>query len=78
MRKFIKFVVVATLVLFVGVPLAFVALGLGLAALGIVVGIGGAVLGLMLTVLKFALLIVLPIALVWWVATRLLSRERTY
>ena len=49
-----------------------------LGALGIAVGIGGAVLGLLFTIIKLALMIVLPILLLWWIATRMFSRQRTY
>jgi uncharacterized membrane protein (DUF485 family) len=78
MRKFAKFVVVSALILFVGLPLAFVVFVFGMAALGVAIGIGGAILGLVLTILKFALMIILPLLLLWWVATRLFARERTY
>jgi energy-coupling factor transporter transmembrane protein EcfT len=77
MRKLIKFLLVAALILFIGVPLSIVALVFLLGALGVVVGIGGAIIGLVLTVLKFALMIVLPVLLLWWIASRMLSRERT-
>jgi len=49
-----------------------------MAMFGIAIGIGSAILGLVLTVLKFALMIVLPLALLVWVAKRLLAPERTY
>ena len=78
MRKFLKIAIIAALVLCVGLPLAGVAFILVMAALGVALGIGGAILGLLLAVVKFALLIGIPILLVWWVATRLFSRERTY
>lgn len=78
MRKFLKFVALSALILFVGVPLAFVVFVFGMAALGVAIGIGGAILGLMLSVLKFALIIVVPLVLLWWVATRLFARDRTY
>jgi hypothetical protein len=78
MRKLIKFLVVAALVLFLGVPLTVVALVFVFGALGVVVGIGGAIIGLMFTVLKFALMLALPVLLLWWIATRMLSRERSY
>lgn len=45
---------------------------------GIAVGIGGAILGLLFTVIKFALMIIIPLALLVWVAKRLLAPERTY
>lgn len=78
MRKFIKFVLVSALVLFVGVPVAFLIFVLGMAALGVTLGIAGAIVGLMLAALKIALMIILPIALIWWVAKRLMAPERTY
>lgn len=77
MRKLLKFLLVSALILFVGLPLAFVAFVFLSAALGIAVGIGGAILALVVTVLKFGLLIILPILLLWWIATRMLSRQRT-
>jgi hypothetical protein len=78
MRKFLKFIVVSALVLFVGVPLAFLVFVLGMAALGVTLGIAGAIIGLMFAALKIALMVILPIALIWWVAKRLLAPERTY
>lgn len=76
--RVIKFVVVSALILFVGLPLALVAFVLCMAALGVAIGIGSAILGVMLMVLKLALMILIPLLILWWVATRLLSRERTY
>jgi hypothetical protein len=78
MRKFLKFVLMSVLVLCVGVPLAFLVFVLGMAALGVTLGIAGAIVGLALAALKMALMIILPIALVWWVAKRLMAPERTY
>jgi hypothetical protein len=78
MRKFIKFVLVSALVLFVGVPVAFLIFVLGMAALGVTLGIAGAIVGLMLAALKIALMVILPIAIIWWVARRLMAPERTY
>ena len=78
MRKFLKFIVVSVLVLCVGLPLAFLVFVLGMAALGVTLGIAGAIVGLALAALKMALMIILPIALVWWVAKRLMAPERTY
>lgn len=78
MRKFIKFLVVSVLVLCVGLPLAFLVFVLGMAALGVTLGIAGAIVGLALAALKMALMIILPIALIWWVAKRLMAPERTY
>jgi hypothetical protein len=78
MRKLIKFVLVSAVVLFVGVPLAFMAFVAAMAMFGVALGIGGAIVGLVLAVLKFALMIVLPIMLVWWLITRMTARQRTY
>jgi hypothetical protein len=78
MRKFVKFLLVSALVLFIGVPLAFVCFVLLMTMLGVAVGIGSALLGLAFTIIKFALMIILPIALLVWVGKKLLSPERTY
>jgi hypothetical protein len=78
MRKFLKFVLVSALVLFVGVPVAFVCFVLLMTMLGVAVGIGSALLGLAFTIVKFALMIILPVALLVWVGKKLLAPERTY
>jgi hypothetical protein len=78
MRKFLKFALVSALILFIGVPVAFVCFVLVMMMLGIAVGIGSAILGLAFTVIKFALMIILPIALLLWIGKRLLAPERTY
>jgi len=78
MRKFLKIAIVSALVICLGLPLAALAFVLLMAALGVAIGIGGAILGLLLTVVKFALIVGIPLLVVWWVATRLLARERTY
>ncbi|HWJ43744.1 MAG: hypothetical protein HOQ17_04505 [Gemmatimonadaceae bacterium] len=78
MRKLLKFLLVSALVLFVGVPVAFVCFVLLMTMLGVAVGIGSALLGLMFTIIKVALMIILPIALLVWVGKKLLAPERTY
>ena len=78
MRKFLKFALIAGLVCFIGLPVAFVLFVMVMALLGITIGIGSAILALIFTVLKVALMIVLPIALIVWVAKRLMAPERTY
>jgi hypothetical protein len=78
MRKSLKFLLVSALVLFVGVPVAFVCFVMLMAMLGVAIGIGSALLGLAFTIIKFALMIILPIALLVWVGKRLLAPERTY
>ena len=78
MRKTLKVVFYSALILFVGVPLAFALFVAAMAMFGVVVGIGFGIIGLVLTVLKFALMVILPIALLVWVAKRLVAPERTY
>jgi hypothetical protein len=45
---------------------------------GVVLGVGLGIAGLILTAIKFALMVILPIALLVWLAKRLLAPERTY
>ena len=78
MRKFVKFVLVSALVLFVGVPVAFVLFVMLMAMFGVAIGIGSAILGLIFTIIKVALMILIPLALIVWVGKRLLAPERTY
>ena len=78
MRKTLKLVLYSALILFVGLPLAFVLVVAGMAIFGVVVGVGFGILGLVLTALKFALMVILPIALLVWLAKRLMAPDRTY
>ena len=78
MRKTLKVLFYSALILFVGLPVAFALFVAAMAMFGVVIGIGFSILGLVLTALKFALMVVLPIALLVWVAKRLLAPERTY
>jgi len=78
MRNTLKFLFLSALILFVGVPLAFVLFVLAMSVFGVVLGVGLGIVGLILTGLKFALMVVLPIALLVWLAKRLLAPERTY
>ena len=78
MRKTLKVLFYSALIVFVGLPVAFALFVAAMAMFGVVVGIGFGILGLVLTALKFALMVVLPIALLVWVAKRLLAPERTY
>jgi phage shock protein PspC (stress-responsive transcriptional regulator) len=57
---------------------AFILFVMGVTALGVALGIGAAILGLMFSVLKVALMILVPIALIYFVAKVLMSPERTY
>ena len=78
MRKLLKIMLISALVLFVGVPVAFVLFVLVMMMFGVAIGIGSAILGLIFTVLKVALMVILPIALLVWLAKRLFAPERTY
>ena len=78
MRKMLKVLFYSALIVFVGLPVAFALFVAAMAMFGVVIGIGFSILGLVLTALKFALMVVLPIALLVWVAKRLLAPERTY
>ena len=78
MRKTLKFILYSALILFVGLPVAFVLFVAAMSIFGVVVGVGFGILGLLLSALKFALMIVLPILLLVWVAKRLMAPVRTY
>jgi len=78
MRKTLKFILYSALILFVGLPLAFVLFVAGMSIFGVVVGVGFGILGLVLKLLKLALLVILPIALLAWVAKRLMAPDRSY
>ena len=78
MRSTLKFLLWSVFLLFIGLPALFLLFVFGMAALGIALGIGGAIIALVFTVLKLALLVILPIALVIWVAKKLFAPERSY
>lgn len=78
MRKTLKLILYSGLILFVGLPVAFVLFVAAMSIFGVVIGVGFGILGLILTALKFALMVILPIALLVWVAGRLLTPDRTY
>lgn len=78
MRNFLKFALVSILIVCVGLPVAFALFVAAMAMFGIVIGIGGAIVGLVFAALKVALMIVLPIAIVWFVVKRVMAPERTY
>ena len=78
MRKTLKLIFYSALILFVGLPVAFVLFVAAMSIFGVVVGVGFGILGLLLTALKFALMVVLPIVLLVWVAKRLMAPDRTY
>jgi hypothetical protein len=78
MRKTLKIILYSALMLFVGLPVAFVLFVAAMAVFGVVIGVGFSLLALILKVLKVVLLVVLPLALLVWVAKRLMAPERTY
>ena len=78
MRKTLKFIFYSALILFVGLPVAFVLFVAAMSIFGVVVGVGFGILGLVISALKFALMIALPILLLVWVAKRLMAPDRTY
>jgi hypothetical protein len=78
MRKTLKFIFYSALILFVGLPVAFVLFVAAMSIFGVVVGVGFGILGLILSALKFALMIALPIVLLVWVAKRLMAPDRMY
>ena len=78
MRKMLKFMLYSALILFVGLPVAFALFVLAMSLFGVVITVGFGILGLIVTALKFALMVILPIALLVWIAKRLFAPERTY
>ena len=78
MRSMFKFALWSAFLLFIGLPALFLLFVFGMAALGIALGIGGAIIALMFTVLKLALLVIIPVAIVIWVAKKLFAPERSY
>jgi hypothetical protein len=78
MRQTLKLIFYSALILFVGLPAAFVLFVAGMSIFGVVVGVGFGILGLIITALKFALMVILPIALLVWMAKRFMAPDRTY
>ncbi|MEP6732344.1 MAG: hypothetical protein ABJE10_16985 [bacterium] len=74
--RIVKFLIWSVLILCVGLPALFVLFVLGMAAFGVVFGLGMALVGMMIAVLKVALMVILPIALVVWFLNRKPARER--
>jgi len=78
MRKTLKLILYSALILFVGLPVAFVLFVAAMSIFGVVVGVGFGILGLVISALKIALMVILPLALLVWVAKRILAPDRTY
>ena len=66
----------AVLFLCVGLPLLFVLFVLGMAAFGVVFGIGMSIVGLLLAVVKIALMVIIPVAVIVWLFRRLSEPSR--
>ena len=62
----IRIILLSALFIFVGLPCLFVLFVLGMSMFGVVLGIGGAMIGLLMAVVKIALIVILPIALLVW------------
>ena len=74
----LKFLFLSALFVFVGIPCLFVLFVMGMALFGVVFGVGMAIVGIMLAVIKMALMIILPIALVVWLFKRATAPDRVY
>lgn len=74
--RIVKFLLWSVFILCVGIPAALILFVMGMAAFGVVFGLGMALVGMMIAVLKIALMVVLPIALLVWIFNRMTSRER--
>jgi hypothetical protein len=74
--RIVKFLLWSVFILCVGLPAIFLLFVLGMAAFGVVFGVLMALVGMMVSVLKIALMVVLPIALLVWIYNRMTARER--
>ncbi len=59
-------------------PVAFVLFVFGMAAFGVVFGLGMAIVGIMLAILKVALMVIIPVALVVWLIRRATATNKVY
>jgi hypothetical protein len=74
--RLVRIVLWSAFILCVGLPAAFLLFVFGMAAFGVVIGLGMALVGMMIAVLKIALMVILPIALLIWVFNRMTDRAR--
>lgn len=74
----LRFLVLAALFVCVGLPLLFVLFVMGMATFGVVFGLGMALVGGLLSLVKIALMVILPIALVIWLFNRSTERHRVH
>ena len=66
----LKFLFLSALFLFVGIPCLFILFVTGMAMFGVVFGLGMAMVAMLLVVVKIALLIIVPVAIVVWLIRR--------
>lgn len=74
----LRFVLLSALFIFVGLPCLFVLFVMGMAAFGVVFGLGMAVVGMLLAVVKMALFVIVPIAILVWLFNRMTRSERVH
>ena len=72
----LRFLILSALFLCVGLPLLFVLFVMGMAMFGVVFGLGMALVGVLLAVVKVALMVIIPLALVMWLFNRSSERQR--
>lgn len=74
--RLVRIVLWSAFIVCVALPAAFLLFVFGMAAFGVVIGLGMAFVGMMVAVLKIALMVILPIALLIWVFNRMSDRAR--
>jgi hypothetical protein len=74
--RIVRFLLWSVFILCVGLPAIFLLFVFAMAAFGIVFGVLTALVGMMLGLLKIALMVILPIALLVWIFNRMTARER--
>ncbi len=70
----LRFLLLSALFIFVGIPCLFVLFILALSMFGVVFGIGAAIMGAMFMVLKLALIVIIPLAVIVFVMRALFGR----
>lgn len=74
----IKFLLLSALFLFVGLPCLFVLFVMSMAMYGVVFGIGMALVGILMSIVKVALMVIVPVAIVLWLVRRATAPDRVY
>ena len=70
-----RFLLLSALFVFVGLPILCVLFVLGLTMFGVVFGLGMAMIGILLAVVKIALMIIVPVAIVVWLFHRMTETQ---